>query len=171
MPAYRRPYPTPQHPKRPQRLPDFVLPARERTAWASLRVTGRAEGGGAPLLLGDLRQGGRGLRLDDGHTALELEKGRLWLVSLLLTGRSAGALDSFVDRFFTVTPVINGAPSPALAARGLFSEEDAGGSASVSALFLLPAEEPLSLSFLGESSAGELSGAEGTVFLLAAGEL
>ncbi len=153
----------------PHHLLDFVLPARERASWASLRVTGLGEGGA--LLLGEPRQGGGGIRLADGHAALELEGRRLWLVSLLLTGESAGALDSFADQSFTVTPAVNGTPSPALAARGIFSGEGAGGRASVSAVFLLPGEGPLALSLLGEISAGELSRVEGSVFLLAAGEL
>lgn len=155
----------------PHHLLDFVLPAEKRQSWAVLRVTGQAGGGGAPLLLGDLRQGGTGIGLAPDRTALELDGGRLWLVSLLVTARSDGALDSFADRFFAVTPAVNGEPVPALAARGLLSGEGAGGTAFVSAAFLLPGEGETTLSLLGELSAGELSGVEGTVFLLAAGEL
>ena len=155
----------------PHHLLDFVLPAEKRQSWAVLRVTGQAGGSGAPLLLGDLRQGGTGIGLAPDRTALELDGGRLWLVSLLVTARGDGALDSFADRFFAVTPAVNGEPVPALAARGLLSGEGAGGTAFVSAAFLLPGEGKTTLSLLGELSAGKLSGVEGTVFLLAAGEL
>lgn len=155
----------------PHHLLDFVLPGRERPCWASFPIAGRAGGSGAPLLLGSPRQGGGGVRLTSDGTALELEKGRLWLVSLLLTGEGTGALDSFADRFFTVIPVVDGEPSPTLAVRGLLSGEGAEGIASVSAVFLLPAEERRTLSLLGEVSTGELSGVEGNVFLLSAGEL
>ena len=155
----------------PHHLLDFILPGRERQSWASFRVTGRAGGSGSPLLLGSPRQGGGRIALTPDHTALALEKGRLWLVSFLLTAQGTETIDSFADHFFTVIPVVNGSPCPPLAARGLLSGEGAGDSASVSALFLLPAEEGLTLSFLGEVSAGELSTVEGAVFLLSAGEL
>lgn len=154
----------------PHHLLDFVLPGRERQSWGVFRITGRAGGNGSPLLLGSPAMGGGGLGLSPERTAVEMEGGRLWLVSLLLTGQGSEALDSFAERILSITPALNGMPDPALTARGVFSGDGGSGTASVSAVFLLPAAAKTTLSLPASVSAGELSGVEGTVSILSAGE-
>ena len=155
----------------PHHLLDFVLPGGPRRSWGIFRITGRAGGNGSPLLLGQASPGERGVRIAPDCTSLRLEKGQVWLVSLLLSGRAEGALDSFADPCLTVTPALDGVPQPALGAGALLPGDGGSGTASLSAVFLLPAPNPLSLSFLGEVSAGELAGPEGTVSLFSVGEL
>lgn len=154
----------------PNHLLDFVLPGREAPSWGIFRVTGRAGGNGAPLLLGEPAHG-NGLTLSPERTAIRLEPGRLWLVSLLLSGQGSGALDSFADRFLAVTPAWDGVPDGSRAIRGTFSGDGEKSQAFLSGVFLLPAKAGGSLSFLGEVSAGELSGPEGSISVLAVGEL
>ena len=123
----------------PHHLLDFVIPQGPAlTAWAVLQVTGQPGGSGTPLALAPSASGGGPARLAPDGLGLVLEPGRPWLVTLLVQGTPERALDSFDQGALAVTPVVDGAPVPALTAGALFSAEGEPLPVSVSATFLLP---------------------------------
>ncbi len=158
----------------PHHLLDFVIPCgASESACAVFRVAEGAGGSCAPLPLKRQAGRGRGIALAPDGTAVRLAGGRIYLVACLLQGMVSGPLDSFADAFLAVTPALDGVPDRERSARSCFTGDGAA-VVSVSSVFLLPVAGPgreLSLSFVAEASAGELSPLTGTVSVLAAASL
>ena len=158
----------------PHHLLDFVIPCgASESACAVFRVAEGAGGSCAPLPLKRQAGRGRGIALAPDGTAVRLAGGRIYLVACLLQGMVSGPLDSFADAFLAVTPAMDGVPDRERSARSCFTGDGAA-VVSVSSVFVLPVAGPgreLSLSFVAEASAGELSPLTGTVSVLAAASL
>lgn len=180
MPYYRRPLPPRSAPRgrgnAAKSAPASAQasappPAAERVRSCGIwRVTGQPGEDGAPLrLTASFREGPGAAEAPDG-LGLTLAPGRPYWVSVLVRGQAERALDSFDQGAFTVTPLVDGAAAPWLAASCLLPAEGSSLPVGVSSSFLLPpAEGKLSLGLLAEVvGAGVSVGAlEGSVSILA----